>query len=163
MDTRHAFAELGLTPGATAHEVKAAWRRLVSHWHPDRNSSAGAVARMQRINDAFRIIHRAGQSATPEPAPRAGPLMLGVRPEHVVISDEGAYRGRIEAVEYLGTTQIITLSSAHGAIKARTPSDRPARVGDSVGLGFTPSTLALFDAGTGRAFRTAANAGVFHG
>ncbi len=70
MDTRHAFAELGLTPGATAHEVKAAWRRLVSHWHPDRNDSAGAVARMQRINDAFRVIHRAGLGATPEAAPR---------------------------------------------------------------------------------------------
>ena len=52
MDTRHAFAELGLTPGATAHEVKAAWRRLVSHWHPDRNDSAGAVARI-----SVRLIH----------------------------------------------------------------------------------------------------------
>ena len=72
MDTRNAFAELGLAPGATAHEVKAAWRRLVSHWHPDRNSSAGAVARMQRINDAFRVIHRGGLGATPEAAPRAG-------------------------------------------------------------------------------------------
>jgi multiple sugar transport system ATP-binding protein len=76
---------------------------------------------------------------------------------------DAPYRGRIEAVEYLGTTQIITLSSAHGKLKARTPSDRAARVGDTVGLGFTASTLALFDAGSGRAFRTAANAGVFHG
>ena len=91
--------------------------------------------------------------ATPELLEEAGgrKLALGVRPEHVVISDEGAYRGRIEAVEYLGTTQIVTLSTGHGVLKARTPSDRPARVGDSVGLGFTASTLALFDAGTGRA------------
>lgn len=59
MDTRHAFAELGLEPGATAHEVKAAWRRLVSHWHPDRNPSTSALARMQRINDAFRIVRQA--------------------------------------------------------------------------------------------------------
>ena len=103
--------------------------------------------------------------ATPELLEEAGgrKLALGVRPEHVVISDDGAYRGRIEAVEYLGTTQIITLSTGHGVVKARTPSDRPARVGETVGLGFTPSTLALFDAGTGRAFRTAANAGVYHG
>ena len=103
--------------------------------------------------------------ATPELLEEAGgrKLALGVRPEHVVISDDGAYRGRIEAVEYLGTTQIVTLSTGHGVVKARTPSDRPARVGDSVGLGFTASTLAVFDAGTGRAFRTVANAGVFHG
>ena len=59
MDTRNAFAELGLEPGATAHEVKAAWRRLVSHWHPDRNPSDGALVRMQRINDAFRIVRQA--------------------------------------------------------------------------------------------------------
>ena len=103
--------------------------------------------------------------ATPELLEEASgrKLALGVRPEHVVISDEGAYRGRIDAVEYLGTTQIVTLSSANGTIKARTPSDRAARGGETVGLGFTPSTLALFDAGSGRAFRTAANAGVFHG
>ena len=103
--------------------------------------------------------------ATPELLQEAAgrKLALGVRPEHVVISDEGAYRGRIDAVEYLGTTQIVTLSSANGTIKARTPSDRAARVGETVGLGFTASTLALFDADTGRAFRTAANAGVFHG
>ena len=39
-----AFAELGLTPDATEPQVKAAWRRLVSQWHPDRNGSAAAVA-----------------------------------------------------------------------------------------------------------------------
>jgi multiple sugar transport system ATP-binding protein len=90
-------------------------------------------------------------------------LALGVRPEHVVLSDVGEYRGRIEAVEYLGTTQIVTLSTPHGTVKARTPSGQVARVGEVLGLGFTASTLSIFDAGTGRAFRTAANAGVFHG
>ncbi|WP_254789865.1 DnaJ C-terminal domain-containing protein [Variovorax sp. OV329] len=60
MDTDNAFAELGLAPDATEREVKAAWRRLASQWHPDRNESAGAVARMQRINQAFEEIRRAG-------------------------------------------------------------------------------------------------------
>ncbi len=62
--TDNAFAELGLAPDATDTEVKAAWRRLVSQWHPDRNSSADAVARMQRINRAFEEIRNAG----PRPA-----------------------------------------------------------------------------------------------
>ncbi len=103
--------------------------------------------------------------ATPEVQQEAGgrKLALGVRPEHVVLSDGAAYRGRIEATEYLGTTQIVTLSTPHGVIKARTPSGQVARVGETVGLTFTPSTLSLFDEGTGRAFRTAANAGVYHG
>jgi len=82
-----AFAELGLPPHATEREVKAAWRRLVSQWHPDRNPSAEAVLRMQRINRAFGAIREAGftepgdwqpftapspeAQAAPEPPPSA--------------------------------------------------------------------------------------------
>jgi len=53
-----AYAELGLDPGASAAEVKAAWRRLAAQWHPDRNRSAGAIDRMQRINRALDEIRR---------------------------------------------------------------------------------------------------------
>jgi multiple sugar transport system ATP-binding protein len=103
--------------------------------------------------------------ATPrvEEAPTSRSLVLGVRPEHVSLSDLGAYRGRVEAAEYLGTTQIVTVSSPHGLLKARIPSGRVARVGETVGLSFNPGTLSLFDAATGRALRTSANAGVLHG
>ncbi len=104
------------------------------------------------------------QISTPELCEEAAgrKLALGVRPEHITLTDTGDYRGRIEAIEYLGTTQIITLSSPHGLLKARTPASQAARIGDTVGLAFTASTLALFDAGTGRAFRTSANAGMHH-
>jgi multiple sugar transport system ATP-binding protein len=93
----------------------------------------------------------------------SGALVLGVRPEHVTLTDTAPYRGRIEAVEYLGTTQIVTLSSAHGVLKARAPSSQVLRVGETVGMDFTASTLSVFDATTERALRTAANAGVHHG
>ena len=57
MSTDNAYAELGLAPGASEAEVKAAWRRLVSLWHPDRNSSASAVQKMQRLNEAlFEVV-----------------------------------------------------------------------------------------------------------
>jgi molecular chaperone DnaJ len=69
MGTDNAFAELGLACDATEREVKAAWRRLASQWHPDRNGSADAVARMQRINQAFEEIRNAGFPARPAPAP----------------------------------------------------------------------------------------------
>lgn len=82
LGTDDAFAELGLASDATEAEVKAAWRRLVSQWHPDRNDSASAVARIQRINLAFEQIRRsrlrsgpdaAGpEAATPAPAAEAG-------------------------------------------------------------------------------------------
>jgi multiple sugar transport system ATP-binding protein len=92
-----------------------------------------------------------------------GNLVLGVRPEHVALTDASPYRGRVEATEYLGTTQIVTLSTPHGQIKARTSAAQITRVGETVGLTLNPRTLSLFDATTGRALRTAANAGVHHG
>jgi molecular chaperone DnaJ len=76
----NAFAELGLSPDATEPEVKAAWRRLVSQWHPDRNASATAVAKMQRINRAVEAIRRAGFH-TVRPSPGTGSAKASTRPE----------------------------------------------------------------------------------
>jgi len=70
-DIDSAFVELGLTPDATEREVKAAWRRLVSQWHPDRNSSAAALVKMQRLNRAFEAIRQAG-FRQPGPSADAG-------------------------------------------------------------------------------------------
>jgi len=95
--------------------------------------------------------------------PVSGKLVLGVRPEHVALTDASPYRGRVEATEYLGTTQIVTLSTPHGQIKARTPAAQTAKPGETVGLTLNARTLSLFDDTTGRAIRTAANAGVHHG
>ena len=86
-----------------------------------------------------------------------GSLIYGVRPEHVRLSDSAGYRGEVIASEYLGTTQIVTLKTAGGDIKARIPSDQPASVGASVGLDFKGSTVTLFDAATGRALRSELN------
>jgi multiple sugar transport system ATP-binding protein len=107
-----------------------------------------------------------GETPIPLPQlqePASGQLVLGVRPEHVALSDAAPLKGRIEAVEYLGTTQIVTLSTPFGPVKARTPSTQPARPGDLTGLKLAAPRLSLFDATTGRALRTAANAGVHHG
>ncbi len=93
-----------------------------------------------------------------------GPLVLGVRPEHVTLDDAAPYRGRVLATEYLGTTQIVTLDTPHGQIKARVRSDAPVRVGGATGLALDARTLSLFDAASGRALRSAANAEVLaHG
>jgi molecular chaperone DnaJ len=68
MDIQHAYAELGLARPADEATVKAAWRRLASQWHPDRNPSQQAVLRMQRINHAFEQIRAAGFAASSAPA-----------------------------------------------------------------------------------------------
>ncbi|WP_353475342.1 ABC transporter ATP-binding protein [Salipiger sp. H15] len=87
----------------------------------------------------------------------AGGLVLGVRPEHVRLDDASDYRAVVRAVEYLGTTQIITLEAEHGEVKARIPSREPVRVDQTTGLAFNERTLTLFNAGTGAALRSAAN------
>ena len=67
------------------------------------------------------------------------------------------------ATEYLGTTQIVTLKTAGGEVKARIPSTQPAKPGESVGMTFDPKTITLFDRQSGRALKSELNEGVLHG
>jgi len=95
---------------------------------------------------------------------RAGRLTLGVRPEHVAFRDDAPYRGRVSAVEYLGTTQIVTLSTEHGDVKARISSGQAVREEELVGLDFDARTLSLFDAESGKVLISEGNEGVLaHG
>jgi multiple sugar transport system ATP-binding protein len=82
-----------------------------------------------------------------------GELALGVRPEHIEFDDGSGLRGRVFGSEYLGTTQIVTVETNHGRIKARIPSDLPVRSGETVGLRFRTPGLSVFDASSGRALR----------
>jgi multiple sugar transport system ATP-binding protein len=84
----------------------------------------------------------------------SGPLALGVRPEHVSLTDAGALRGRVFGTEYLGTTQIVTIVTAYGQVKARLSSKTAVRRGETVGLTLRPDRLCLFDAATGQALRS---------
>ena len=86
-----------------------------------------------------------------------GAMTFGVRPEHVRLDDAAPYRGRVRATEYLGTTQIVTLETANGEVKARLSSADIVNVGDQTGLRFDPRTITLFDANNGRALKSAAN------
>jgi multiple sugar transport system ATP-binding protein len=93
-----------------------------------------------------------------------GSLTLGVRPEHIHFSDKSKYRGQVIATEYLGTTQIVTLSTANGEIKARTPSNVSVKIDEIIGLEFDSRTLTIFEGNKGLALRSAANDGVLtHG
>lgn len=94
----------------------------------------------------------------------SGDLVYGIRPEHIALSNDAGYRGEIIASEYLGTTQIVTLKTHNGEIKARIPSQSVATVGETVGLTFNGATATLFDNQSGRALRSALNEGVLaHG
>jgi multiple sugar transport system ATP-binding protein len=92
-----------------------------------------------------------------------GPLVLGVRPEHIRFSDSAPVRGRVFGAEYLGTTQIVTVDTPYGRVAARLPSSLKVAVGEAVGLNFRLERLALFDAGSGAAIRTAKFRSATHG
>ena len=120
----------------------------------------GAVSPGQR-----EIVLGDAVIAVPEQTSQArGALALGVRPEHIALDDASAFRGEVLAAEYLGTTQIVTLSTPFGDLKMRAPSGQAIRAGERVGLTFNPRTLTVFDAGSGKALASAANSGVLgHG
>src|SRR5215472_1149251 len=44
------------------------------------------------------------------------PLALGIRPEHIRFTDAAPLRGEVFGAEYLGTTQIVTVDTAHGRV-----------------------------------------------
>ena len=89
-----------------------------------------------------------------------GDLILGVRPEHVALDDDGPVRGTVTAAEYLGTTQIVTLDTAQGPVKARIPADRTVRTGEPAGLRFDAGTITVFDGASGRALPSDLNDGI---
>jgi len=88
-----------------------------------------------------------------------GRFVLGVRPENVSFADSSNLRGRVIGAEYLGTTQIVTVTTASGQVKARLPSAKMVQVGETVGLKLRPDRLSLFDAASGQALSSALYAG----
>jgi multiple sugar transport system ATP-binding protein len=123
----------------------------------DFNGIIGKGGSEVRLNDIAMAIPPSLDSAN-------GALTFGVRPEHVTLDDSASYRGRVKATEYLGTTQIITLETPNGTLKARAASSDHVTVGATTGLRFDPRTITLFDVQTGRALRSQANEGVLvHG
>ncbi|CTQ76459.1 ABC transporter ATP-binding protein [Roseibium alexandrii] len=92
--------------------------------------------------------------------PFEGDLVYGIRPEHISLTDESDSRGEVVAAEYLGTTQIVTIKTPGGDLKARVPSGHTVRSGEQVGLTFNGMTATLFDNQSGRALRSELNEGV---
>ena len=80
------------------------------------------------------------------------PLLYGIRPEHVRFDDGSALRAEVLGSEYLGHSQIVTLTTAVGSmLRAKLDVGMPARRGDRVGLAFDAAAASLFDAQSGRA------------
>jgi sn-glycerol 3-phosphate transport system ATP-binding protein len=81
-------------------------------------------------------------------APDAG-LLLGIRPEDIVLGGRGP-AARVEAVEYLGADSVLSCAVGRERLTVRAPGRVALAPGTPVQLGWAPSAVHLFDAATGK-------------
>ncbi|WP_102957718.1 ABC transporter ATP-binding protein [Mangrovicella endophytica] len=112
-------------------------------------------AKLDRSGSAPQL--RLGELALAVDAPAALPngadIVLGIRPEHIAITQAGAPGAlpvRVEAIEPTGAE--LQIYGRFGATPVTaTLRDRPMlREGDTIGLTFAPAAAHLFDKSTGR-------------
>ncbi|MDQ1258282.1 MAG: multiple sugar transport system ATP-binding protein [Pseudomonadota bacterium] len=91
-------------------------------------------------------IQGAALDLAPPAAPSAAELMLGVRPEHLLLQDSAPWRGRVSVVEPTGPDTYVVVDTAAGAVTLRTDAQTRVRPGDKVGLALEPANAHWFDA-----------------
>ena len=57
------YSILGVSPSASASEIRRAFRRLALEWHPDVNKDPGAADRFREISTAYQVLMDAGKRA----------------------------------------------------------------------------------------------------
>nr|WP_298250450.1 sn-glycerol-3-phosphate ABC transporter ATP-binding protein UgpC [uncultured Halomonas sp.] len=72
-------------------------------------------------------------------------LELGVRPEHLELSDQGPLEGRIQVLERLGGQTSLYVQMGDNLLTIMADGDVAYRVNDSVRFGFSPDRAHLFD------------------
>ncbi len=100
--------------------------------------------------------------ALPQPAPRTGPLLLGVRPEHALMraGTENAWPLTVEMLEMLGAERLVYGRLGKAPFTLRIEGTLPPpRLGDTLALAVAAQHLHWFDAGTGVRVRPAAGTG----
>ena len=103
--------------------------------------------------DGSRFTAGGQTLALPVAAPRAGELVLGLRPEHVELSQGGGagWPLRVEALEMLGAERLVygRLGEVQFIVRVDATLTAP-RAGDTVSLQASPAHLHWFDAATQR-------------
>ena len=56
MSKRDYYEVLGISKGASADEIKKAYRKLSKQYHPDLNKEEGAEAKFKEIAEAYEVL-----------------------------------------------------------------------------------------------------------
>ena len=80
----------------------------------------------------------------------SGEVLLGIRPEHIVIDPQGSLHGTVVADEYLGSHQILVVETQAGKLRVRASKDMNAQAGSHVNLTLRRENALLYDKVTER-------------
>jgi len=108
---------------------------------------------LQGQADGSRFTTGGQTLVLPEAAPRQGPMVLGLRPEHAAwgMDTPGSWRMQVDVVETLGAERLIYCRLGETLFTVRIEGTLPApRPGDVVPLGVEAERLHWFDAGSGQ-------------
>ena len=101
-----------------------------------------------RVNGAVMAMPKLHEGLTGKKA------VLGVRPEHITIEQEGQLRGKVFGIEYMGTRQLVTVDTHAGRLKVRAPNTLRVSDGETVGLSFDAKRLVVFDEASEKALKS---------
>ena len=129
------YGLLGVSPDASADEIRRAYYRAARQLHPDVNPEADAAAAMRRLNDAWAVLgdpvarrRYDAQSSPPaplRPAPfrPAGPLEAQGQPDPAPPHPPRFVRPSALIVAVLLVIFVVTAYAGHGS---RTPASGPS-------------------------------------
>jgi len=117
---------------------------------PPMNTVPGTVVR----TDGGTGVQLGGQTidvepVTAEPLADATSVIIGVRPEHLVVDPDGQVKAEVRAVEWLGHERLVICDLAGHQITVRQSSgDEPVAPGEVLSLTADPGQIHLFDPDT---------------
>jgi multiple sugar transport system ATP-binding protein len=86
-------------------------------------------------------------------APRQGPMVLGIRPEHVGVGNGAGAKFTLDLVEPIGNEVFVYATAGKNQVVARVAPQELPKVGSPISLTFDAGHLHFFDAQTGARMR----------